>query len=76
MTIDENDSTASTVLTVPTYKIGLNNFVYAMYKLGQYCWIANAIAHLLMVQNDEKNKDHIQEIARGTEDIFQKSGTT
>ncbi len=72
MAIDDNDSTASTVLTVPTYKIGANNFVYAMSKLGQYYWIANAIAHLLMVQNDEKNKDRFQEIARETEDIFQK----
>jgi len=50
----------TTVLTVPTYKIGAYNFVYAMSKLGQYYWIMNAAGK------------RYEEIANETKDIFQK----
>ena len=67
-----SDATKAIVLTVPTYKIGTNNFVYAMSKLGQYYWITNAVARLLMVQNGEEDKGLYEEIVRETDEIFQK----
>jgi hypothetical protein len=70
MTTDGNDATKATMLTVPTYKIGTNNFVYAMSKLGQYYWIANAVARLLVMQSGENGKHKYQEIVSETEDIF------
>ena len=67
-----NDHGDTIMLTVPTYKIGANNFVYAMSKLGQHYWIANAVAGLLMVQNCEKGKDQYEDIVHVTEGIFKK----
>lgn len=75
MATDENDApdtTTATVLTVPRYKIGTNNFVYAMSKLGQYYLIANAVVLLLMEQNSENDKQIYEEIALETDEIFRK----
>lgn len=63
-----SEPSLATALTVPTYKIGTNNFVYAMSKLGQYYWIMNAVVGLLVEEEDKRYKD----VANETKEIFQK----
>ncbi len=72
MSMKKNDVAVPTVFTVPTYKIGTNNFVYAMSKLGQFYWIANAVARLLVLQKDDKKRHEYLKIARKTEDTFRR----
>lgn len=72
MDLVENNTDDAIVYTVPTYKIGTNNFVYAMSKLGQYYWIANAVAGVLMMQEDKKGNTQYGEIFNNTKQVFGK----
>jgi len=45
-------------LTVPTYKIGMYNYVYAMSKLGQFFAVADAISSICKSSEDNYGQVH------------------